>query len=228
MKNIILILTLFTCTVSFSQKKKGDFLIKKKTTEITGDISLLIGDDNYNSETFYSGSERQTFSLSFSPNFGYAIKDNLIVGIGARYGHSYSKQIFYDEEFSENKSNSNLYSVFPYIKKYFPLGKKVALSLRGEIGYSHLDQEYYGYSPDALVVITSNKHDDYFIGLRPGVNLFITPKIMLKANLGYIGYTTSERIYNIGNENEREHNNKEFNFLLNSTQFSAGLTFLLI
>ena len=57
--------------------------------------------------------------------------------------------------------------------------------------------------------------------------LFVTKKILLKATLGSIGYSNIERTNYIEEEYESENTSKRFNFVLNSTQFTAGLTFLL-
>lgn len=224
MKNIILFLTVLACTLSFSQQQKSSFLIKKKTTEITGDISLWNNNDE--SENEFGTYDSQSFHLSFSPNYGYAIKDNLVIGVGAGYSHSFSKSKNYDDDSSERNYYNNEYSVFPYVKKYFPIGKKVAFSLRGELRYSH-NHYKHEYSNSNLLNDSTNKSNEYFIGLRPGISLFVTKKILLKANLGSVGYSNIDGKNNIGEEEESEYTSKRFNFSLNSTQFTAGLTFLL-
>ncbi|GAB1856634.1 hypothetical protein MHTCC0001_14690 [Flavobacteriaceae bacterium MHTCC 0001] len=219
MKNIVLILAAFMCSLSFSQQKGNNFLVKKKTTEISGNIHL-----------WHNSQEREDFkttffNFNFMPSFGYAITDNLIIGVGGAYGNGYHK----NNDFNEKRSTQNSYSIFPYVKTYFPVSKKFAFSLTGEFRYTHRDNKYNTFDVNNNFVSSSlGTQNEYFVGLRPGVNLFITKRLILNANLGAVGYSKVKGKEAVGEDSESAFTSTSFNFSLNNTNLSTGLTFLLI
>ncbi len=227
MKNTVLFLALFIYSLSFSQKK-DTFLIRKNTIEITGDTSLWLNTNERESTNENYTGEYDNLNFNFSPNLGYAIKDNLIIGLGAGYGHNYNKSKHENNNPSKYKSEGNSYSVFSYVKKYVPLNNKLAIGVRGEVSYSHTDSKSKSYGNTTEdESYRHNESDGIFIGLRPDISFFIAKKIILKANIGALGYNSSKSKNNIGEEDEYENKSKRFNFSFNTANLGAGLTFLL-
>ncbi len=145
--------------------------------------------------------------------------------MGAGFRHSYRK-FYYEDNSLDYKGENNSYSIFPYIKKYLSLGNSVAFSIRGEARYTHSDYKSDDYDSTVINSDNDSDTDEFFIGVRPGLSLFVTKKILLKASFGSLGYST-RKFKRHNEDNPYESKSKRLNFSFNNTQLVAGLTFLL-
>lgn len=169
MKKLLFIAIFLISNILIGQGENEKFTIEKGLWNIEGNFSLNFRNSkNYDYDLKY-------FNLGFFPKLGYSINDNLIIGIGL--GYQYSKTEDENTQNFNNESTINRYSIYPYIKKYIPLGKKLAFHVQGEAKYSNFknkdestDDEYKNYS--------------FFIGLRPGISYYLSEKILLQTNFG--------------------------------------------
>lgn len=224
-KQSILALAILVSGFTFSQEKESKFVIPKNTIELTGNVGVVHQKrDRDNSPSFDEKAE--SFNFNISPNIGYAIKDNLITGLGLSYSQFTNKAVVNSDMLSEFKSNGDRYGFYTYLKKFFPINNKLAMSLRGEVRYWFGDSQHKSIRDGITTIDSSVNSNGCFFGIRPGVNWFISKKMILKANFGAIGYSVDES--NIKTEEDNYDTiAKIFNFSLNSNTFSIGLTFLL-
>jgi hypothetical protein len=106
------------------------------------------------------------------PQLGYAIKEDMVIGLGIGYGASASE--------TENAMDfeGNTFIIAPYTKKYISLSECFALNLHAEVSYATKDCESSGETSTA---------ETFFIGLRPGVSYRMNPKFVLQAQIGSLG-----------------------------------------
>nr|BFF41522.1 hypothetical protein BACY1_33270 [Tenacibaculum mesophilum] len=127
----------------------------------------------------------------------------------------------YTESESGNTTNNqvnttNHFRVFPYIKKYFPVGKKLTISLQGEFRYS-----YSEYEKNDVLNSNGGHTNEYFIGVRPGITYFLNKNLALEANIGTLGYNNATQ--KSGSPSKRTWSS--FNFNINSTDLMFGLSY---
>ncbi|WP_428742200.1 outer membrane beta-barrel protein [Tenacibaculum sp.] len=208
MKKLLLYTMLFALSFANAQEKEDNekLTIEKGTWYISGNLS--INQNNYEAED--SNNDSESFGFNFSPKIGYTINDNLIIGLGVGYGYSKNKSTI-----MTGKGNS--YQVFPYIKKHFPLGKKLTISLQGEFRYSYSD-----FSNNDTPTPYKRESNEYFIGIRPGITYFLNKNIALEANIGGLGYSKTNHEDNINLSNR---DTSSFNFNINSTDLMFGLSY---
>lgn len=204
-KALFIAMSLFL-SIAYGQEKENSFTIPKKTWYVNGSINL-------NSQSVKNSSttnETDVFTFGFSPTAGYAIKDNLIIGLGLGYIHtSYKNSSF------SNDSNYDNFQIFPYIKKYFPVGSKLALSLQGEARYSTGENLFNSFNGPTTI-----DHESYFVGIRPGITFTLNKTFALEANIGSLGYSYSTSNDNF---NSNEISTNSFTFDLSTANIFFGL-----
>lgn len=184
---------------AFSQEDStNENFISKGTFELTGGISF--NTNNFENEDI--GFEADNLALGLSPELGYAISNDLVVG--TRLG------FFYNENGTENTTEfvSRTYSVAAYLKKYFPVTEKFALDLQGEVEY-----DISNNNQDSEIDVLS-------VGLRPGLNYRLTDSLGFSAEIGFFGYRYQKSDRDFDNSTSRG-----FNASLNASDFRVALTY---
>lgn len=223
MKTLItVVLFLFTMMV-FSQDENDNFLIEKSTWTIEGDFGIK----NFSDKKSYTNSNEfddNYFNFSIAPKIGYAINDNFILGLG--FAYNYSERDYegiVEQAITINSWTTNSYSVFPYVKKFFPIAKKLSLHLVAETRFS-IENISYESSRNDYNTIT--KAETFSINIRPGVNYRITNKFMLQANFGSLGYSHSNEKYDV--DLSTQSNDKENSIGLNFGTSSLYFGFVIL
>lgn len=212
MKRLIIIAFLLISSVIVGQENNEKFKIEKHSWNVEGDLYLFSQEfKNYDD----NNSDRDYFGIGFTPKIGYAIKNNLILGIGI--GYEYSNSNYRNELTSDGSNSSNTFSVFPYIKKYVPVGEKIAFHFQGEAKFSNA---VYNSKNE---ITYENKRNFLFIGIRPGLSFELSKNILLQANIGVLGYSYSKS--KVDDKNDEKFNG--FQFKLSSSDLSFGLSIIL-
>jgi len=176
----LLIFTIIILTSLNIQAQESSFPIKEKTWSIGGGGSLRFNQTEYDAER-----SRKVFGLNLRPNAGYAIQENLILGLGL--GYSYNETTT-EDSVNNRDQTANGVGVFPFIRKYFNLNNKFAFNLTGELGYEYSWGKNYtvgdGYESSA---------NSFQASVRPGITYFVTNNIALEAQLGGIFYNHTSR-----------------------------------
>ncbi|WP_123812047.1 outer membrane protein [Mangrovimonas sp. DI 80] len=219
MKKVLMIFTVLlhgALSAQESPQDNNNFQIDKGIWSIEGDVSFNYGKSE-NLQNYVG--ESTGYGFAISPKVGYTISNNLILGLGVGYDHrEYKSQ---REDPSENSTNTTKqYGIFPYIKKHFPLSKKLALHIQGEARYSK-------YKPSTEHVSTevsySTESHDIFIGLRPGISYSLSKNFLMQANIGALGYNSTK------SKRDGEDNTKSnsFAFSLKSSNLYFGIVWLI-
>ncbi|TXD82974.1 porin family protein [Subsaximicrobium wynnwilliamsii] len=211
MRKLCTVLFLVITASIYGQDNEEKFLIETGTWNLEGSFSI----NSAKSEFFENDNlKSEFFGFSISPKVGYAIQDNLVIGLGL--GYSYSESEFGNQQALNSDRNSNSYSIFPYIKKFIPIGKKMAFHLQGETRYSLGSTNFENSG------IEERESKSFFIGIRPGVSYFLSKSILLQANFGQLGYENNQ--IKVGDTDDSE--TDVFGFDISSSNIIFGLTVL--
>lgn len=165
------------------QKNPEKLTFNKGQKFINGNLSLSFsnGDVSGNNQT----GDLKQFDTSINTSFAYAINDNLFLGIGLGYNYAEGESSRNTQGvISEGSFASRAYQVFPYIRYYKGIGKKISLFLQGEGRYSYTEGGQHITNP------TSTK--SIFVGVRPGFVYMLTNSLALESAIGSLGYSNSK------------------------------------
>ncbi|WP_176829763.1 outer membrane beta-barrel protein [Tenacibaculum sp. MAR_2009_124] len=210
-----LLLLLFVTAITVGQNEKQKFNIKKGTWMLEGDFSINSVTNEVTDSPNPNNLER--FSFSISPKLGYAISNNLVLGLSLGYGYSENE---YNGYYNSDDS-SNTYSIAPYIKKFFPVTSKFALHLQGETSFSYTEANNYDQFGNMTY---GNDRRSYGVSLRPGINYSLSKNVLLEMNFGALRYNHSSEK---NDENATKYVNRDFGFNLSSSSLIFGVSVLL-
>ncbi len=217
MKKIIFSITLLIAATSLAQTESPTF-ITSGTYELTGSLNLGFSDSERTEQNVGVVNTSTGTNIGFAPQLGYALKDNLVLGLGLSY--QYSK----GESFSENSRdefNASQYGISTYLKKYFSVNEKLALSLQGEVRYSWSESDLDSFVGSPTLINSESSSNQFFVGFRPGIAYRMNNRFALQAQLGALGYFRNSS----KNDNGFESTGNGFELSLNTQDFNLGLTY---
>ncbi len=219
MKTLLFITAVIFYSTAFGQGNEK-IAIKKGTFNIGGKTSIGFSNHKDDDATY----ETDMFNVEILPNFGYTIKKNLVIGLGVGYGYTESDSFeINNSDFENRNSRTNRFYIFPYLKKFIPMGQKLAMYVQGECRFSE------GKSENTTSVNRVNSNNStsrtFFAGFRPGVAYFLSQGFVLEANLGTLGYTLVKNKYNSRGENNGYNKANYFSFSLDSSQLQFGVSY---
>lgn len=205
-----------------SQNKRLE--ISKGNWVIGGDLSFNTISRTSDDQPFTRTNDNLRFG--FSPNIGYVIGKNTVLGLRPGYSYIKSENISTDGIILSNSNTmeSNVFSIASYVRRFFPLGKKFAIYVQGEVGYNYrVSDTTNENSTFPLVNGTSN---NYLIGIRPGITYFISKGFALETGIGVLGYlfTDSKSTNGTGLLLDSSESNS-FGFELNTSNIFFGLSY---
>ena len=156
---------MFCLTNSYSQTKKGTIVLGTSSSGIS----------------FGSNS---TYNFNLSPDVGYFLTDNLLLGLNAPI-----------DFYSSPAYKSSAIGINPYMKYYFLHSKKMSLFATANAGMSKYNVRYIGYygrdTQGSSVYGTTEKDwlNRYNYGLGIGANYFITKNVSLESSMVYNRYS---------------------------------------
>jgi len=185
--------------------------ITKGTWSFGGSASFGYADQEF--ENFGNTFESNFLSFSIIPEIGYAVEENLILGLGLGYSYRRSEDNDSNIDFS-----NDTFIIAPFIKRFFPINDNLLFTLKGEFRYTKANADNFSNGNN----ITTQGSNTYFVGIRPGISFFISEKVALEANFGSLGYerTTSET-----NNNPSTFTINNFGFDFNSANLLFGFTY---
>ena len=156
--------------------------------------------------------ESKNFGFSINSSYAYAISDNLFLGIGLGYSSNSSESGFNDT--TDSELSNNAFEVFPYVRYYKGIGKKLALFIQGETRYTNSNSEVDNEDTRGV--------NSFFFGVRPGLTFMLNKNLALETSIGALGYTTGSVDYK---RNDSESNFNRFDISLNSSNLFFGLSY---
>ena len=212
MKKLLIITFLLTFGLIIGQEKEENLNIQKGTWNLGGTFSLNNSNSEFNANT--SKNENDQFYVGFYPQVGYAINNNLIIGLGL--GYNYQNITTYYSGIENYDSNQNTVVVFPYIKKYFNITEKLSFHLQGEFSVS----KTWIDNKSSITNNSNGTRNNLFAGIRPGITYFLNKKFALETSIGALGYSTGK------NENDNgEGKFNSFDLSFNSNNLLFGLSY---
>jgi hypothetical protein len=192
MKKLVLAILLMATVNSFAQKK---LTIEKGTWKIGGQTTL----SHNKTKRSDPDSDYKSFYWSLTPNIGYAISKNTLLGVQLGYTHS--------DNGDDNYSDS--YKVGMSVKKYFPVSKKFSFNITSRANFSWGDNNL------------SQSFKRFFIGFTPEISYFLTENFALEAEIGSLGYSNHKN----KTDSEYIYTSDSFALNLNSSDIQFGVSY---
>jgi hypothetical protein len=187
---------IFVQTKNLFMKKKillASFIVLTITATVNGQIKkgaiFLGGQISFSGQTHktsFAPATKNT-SITVSPTFGKAVKDNFIVGSDIAYSYSNS-------EADGNYQKSRGYGVGVFIRKYKELGKGFYLFGQARAGGAYSTNKYN--SSQQPINNNTTKGFIIQIAVYPGISYAISNKLQLETgfnDLAFIGYNYSQQ-----------------------------------
>lgn len=219
MRKKFFIIAIFLCVSLQAQEQKNNerLTIDKGSWYLGGSVSV----GYVNSDQTVNALDRNNKSTSFSfiPKAGYAVKKNLIAGLGLGYGYSKNKNMYENpttNEMDNTDGTSNSFTVSPFIRQYFPVGEKLAFYVQGEANYSKTNYKYIDSNSGKQL----SDGQQYFVGVRPGITYFISQKLALETSIGSLGYSKAK-----STSDDNTNKVDSFNFNLSTADLLFGLSY---
>ncbi len=214
MKRIVILMLIAVGPLKvFSQISSGSLVVG-------GAFSLSLSKDKTEEgSNTEDGPSRTNFSLI--PDVEYFLADNLSVGIGIGYTLNKSKT---ENSISETISKNGMFTISPYLKKYFSLGDRAYFygQAQASLGFGKTTIE----TKSGSTTVTTERNSSMFsIGVIPGFRYDISDKVGLEAGIGFLGFTQDVDKSKNGNTNRRDITNTfSFRFVPNSLSLGIRYT----
>lgn len=224
MKTFYLIIVLLAFSFAAAQEPSEVLVIEKGTWNLTGSVALSFQNNENGFNQQENSSEGSTNFFLLAPSFGYAIKNNIVIGAGLNYSH----QKFENSVIGLDSNNNSIFSsstltrqfvgITPYISGYKGIGKQLSLYLQGEASYgrSWSTSQQNGESTN-----DNRNGNNLFIGIRPGITYFLHKKLAIESTFGSLGYSFTESKSDGGSYS----NNNDFNLAINPSNLFFGIAY---
>ncbi len=214
MKRIAILLLIALGPIkAFSQISSGSLVVG-------GAFSLSLSKDKTEEGSNTEDGPFRTY-FSLTPDVEYFLADNLSAGIGIGYALNKSKT---ENSTSEVISKNGMFTISPYLKKYFSLGDRAYFygQALASIGFGKVTNE----TKFSSSTITTERNSSMFsIGVVPGFRYDISDKVGLEAGIGFLGFTQDVEKSKNGNTEVRDITNTfSFRFVPNSLSLGIRYT----
>jgi len=213
MKKIIvfnLLIISFLC--SYAQIEKG--------THLTGSSIFF----NYQQDKNGKKLIYEQIGFGVMPNFGYAVKKNLVLGGGINYSFQLTKIFPQSSGFFFNSSISNSIGPNIYLRYYIMKGKFGGfLTMNANPSYGLLS--YQNDNPN--FPIDQRKYNIYNIkfqiGIAPGITYFLSKNFAIELQYGYLGYSLNYTP--IQKDINQSNTQQTFNFNFRADALNIGMRY---
>lgn len=163
----------------------------------------LGGSFGFWTEKATGGGESLT-NFQFLPELGYAVNDD--IGVGIRLGYR-SEEYFEVDDYYYEKERINTFIISPFVRWAFLKGHFGGLFLDAGAGYAYGSKDDSDYSTQ-----------EFEIGLRPGVAINVSHSVSLTGKFGFAGY----RHLKEGWGGDNNYHTNSFGINLDMSQFLVG------
>lgn len=125
--------------------------------------------------SYDNGNDSKT-SFSFMPEFGYALDEDMSVGVSLGYSQGYVNNAIWSDLGSTDAPKA--FTIAPYLRYNLTKFGPVTVFADGELSYSNIDNKD----------IDGQKYNAFGIGILPGIAVSLTPELSFVSHLGYLGY----------------------------------------
>ncbi len=209
---------MLTFSFASAQEPSEVLVIEKGTWNLTGNIALSFQNNENGFHQQENSSEGSSDLFILAPFFGYAIKNNVVIGAGLNYSH----QKIETSRIGLNPNNSFAFTsqsvgITPYIRGYKGIGKQLSLYLQGEASYN---RSWSTNQQNGETETNDRNGNNLFIGIRPGITYFLNKKLAIESTFGSLGYTYGE-----GKSDQSYGKGNNFNLDLNPSNLFFGIAY---
>lgn len=173
------ILTLAFISIVFIGQASAQ--LKKGEKMLGGNIAF--NDNKTEQNNLYGFGEQTGTSFTITPQLGFGLGNNWILGISA--GYSYSKQRSSSGTASWNEGRTNLVSGGVFARKSFPAGERFGFFGQADIAYSDGKQKFKTSSGDS----GEGEIDVLEAFVSPGAYFRPGRRFIIEAQIGTLGYS---------------------------------------
>lgn len=191
MKTFLPIVAFLIFSFVCAQDDSEVLVIEKGTWNLRGNASLSFQENKSNYNQLQNVSENSSHYLVLAPSFGYALKNDIVIGVGLQYGNQKGENSNTGLDI-DNRYTNKIQSIglTPYIRGYKGIGKQLSLYLQAEAGYNR-----FWNTSDQNGVDSNNdiRGNNVFIGISPGITYFLNKKLAIESTIGSLSYSFGDR-----------------------------------
>jgi hypothetical protein len=230
MKKVILTVVYFgTALWTFGQGAEDDYVISKGRyfTTLTFSLNQRQAENEDQLLRFVIDQDRLNYRIVGSG--GYAIKDNLTVGLGVGYGRQ-REEITFEDENGEEVTTKRLQqglSVVPTFRNYVSLGEgKLQILVQTELGFTFGESLQRNFSANEVDKIEGNFFEGR-LGVSPGVVLFFDRHWAFETTVGLAGLSVrvEEEVTNDMEDDKQRVVQSGIDLQLNLLQLNLGVAY---
>jgi hypothetical protein len=173
--------------------------------------------------------DQNRFDYRIIGNGGYAIKDNMTLGLLAGYGRAREEITFIDEN-GENVTSNRLQqglSLAPNMRNYIPIGKgQLQILIQTELNVTFGESLQRTFRIDDIDKIEGN-FIDIELGVSPGLVLFFDRHWAFETTVGIAGFSTriENEVTNGDQENRQRVVESGVDLRINLLQLNLGVAY---
>ena len=171
-------------------------------------------------------------AMSFHPFVGYAVKDNMVLGLKFGYsrisggvGNLALNVEDLDISLKDIKYTDDSYSFYVFHRSYIGLDGKGLFGLFNEttLGYNTGSSRFSRDTDDELKY-TDSTINQLHIGINPGIAIFIMPNVGAEVSFGVAGFTYNWEKQKKSTGETGKRTNSGANFKINLFNINIGIT----
>ncbi len=162
----LLVVALFASSLAFAQPEKGNIFLN-------GSLNFDLGS---------SSADVSTFNLGVTPKVGYFVTDKIVVGLDLGIAMNNS-----NDKVSDIKTSGLAFGGGAFARYYVMPKDHFAMFFEGAVNtsFGSSSVETTGVSVDGPSTFSLNA------GITPGISVYVSKKIALEANYGFLGYSSN-------------------------------------
>ena len=209
---------------------KGDaFGITKGRLYTSTTFSLNTRNAENEDQLFRQVLDQDRYNYRIIANVGYAIKDNITLGLSAGYGREREEITFLDEN-GENVTTKSLeqgLSIAPNMRNYIPIGTgQLQVLIQTELGITigeSLEREFM----ESEINKIEGDFIDMNLGVSPGLVLFFNRNWAFETTVDIAGFSIriEEEVVNDDEENRQRVVESDIDLRLNLLRLNLGVAY---
>ena len=207
----LLFVAMFAVAVAFAQPAKGDLLLGGALNFDMGASKVKVG------STTAKGPK--TMGVGITPKIGYFLSDKVVIGANLGFGLNSTT----DKSTPTTVKNSALtYGGGVFARYYIVPTERMAFFFEGGVNVMAGSSK----SKAGNVTVDGPKTLGIGAGITPGIAVYVSKRVALEANYGFLGYNTNTSTTEAGGVKTKS-TSGGFGLNLNPNTFRFGVTILL-
>ena len=231
-------------TLTVNSARAGRGLVSTNNTFVPKGQWLFGGSASYSTHTnndytfvVFEGIDSDGYTFKVSPLVGYAVRDNMALGVRFIYGRNLLKVLDGEINLGDEESGTHIaadyyyslkhsYSVAAVWRQYIPLGRNKRFALFNEVSLA-VGGHQAKFAADTPLRGTYETGYEVSLGVSPGLIAFATNTLAVEINVGVMGisYNSSHQVQN--RVQTADVKSSFMNFKVNLLSIGLGVSFYL-